>query len=78
MLLYHLGFPLCNFPQCQNSIDVNFVWEIGSSVAKAGQKFHDCLQAAWMSSITQNFDSKSQLIIVALFKGPNYEIMNRL
>lgn len=62
LLSHHLGLLLSNVPEGQNSIDVNSVWHAGGGVAKAGEELHDWFQAGGMSSITQDFENKGDLL----------------
>lgn len=62
MLSHHLGLFFSNVSQGQNTLNVNSVWQTSIGTAKARQELHDCLKAARMSSITQNFESDNELL----------------
>lgn len=65
MKSHQLRLLLRNVSQGQNSFNVNSVWQVGRSAAKVRQELHDCLNAARMSSIAQNFETDNEFLSCA-------------
>lgn len=78
MLSHHLRLFFSNVSQGQNTLNVNSVWQTCIDIAKARQELNDCLKAARMSSITQNFESDNDLFNFAPGNSLYYKLMEWL
>lgn len=59
---HHSGLLLCDVSQGQCSFNVNSMWHFSTRYTKARQELHQCLQAARVTSIAQNFDTEDEVL----------------